>query len=447
VSRGLKLRRRVRDRVGMRHRCDFSYVLVLAMTTAAGSLQRVFAQEALRSALQTDASARLRERPVTRPAEDTLRIGPVTFDIGMGYSLEASDNIMYAETDRKSDLIQRPSLNLGIAYRGSHQSRLNLNVGFGYEDYIDNSENDRFYVAPGSEVALDARIGSSTVTVFERFDYSQDVASEGALSGVARFPRLQNTVGLRSVWKFGKWVWQADYSHLNVIATGEASSIDSFDHLERADEQFFGRAAHTFDFPVQAGVEASGSLSAYALPIQRDRYTISVGPFLNWTAADALEVAVHGGLARTVFQSTNSAMEDSDLASYYVGFQVNHRLTQHITYGFSATHDIQAGINMGSDYIESTRLAFDVIWKMLRHLQLGARVFGEDSKEANVSQVSGPSGGDEKYRRTGASLNASYELTQHLTLFSRYAFVVKDSDQDGRSYHENRVTLGANYRY
>jgi len=414
------------------------------MTT--GSLQRGFAQEALRSAQQSDASARLRERPVVRSTEEPLRIGPVTFDIATGYSLEASDNIRYTENNRESDLIQRPSMHLGIAYGASRQSQLNLNVGFGYEDYISHSELDRFFVTPGSEVAFDVRFGSSgTVTVFDRFDYSQDVTSEGALSGVAKFPRLQNTVGLRSIWKSGKWVWQTDYSHLNVIETGDESGTESFDHLERADEQFFGRAARRFDFPVQAGLEASASLSDYVQPTQRDRNTITAGPFLKWTAADALEVTVRGGVAHTVFQSTNSAMEDSDLESYYVGFQVHHRLTKYIDYGFSATHDIQAGINTGTDYIESTQLTLDVNWKMLRYLDLAARVFGEDSKEARVSQFSGP-GGD-KYRRLGVDFNASYQLTRHFSVFSRYAFVVKDSDEDLRSYTENKVTVGANYRY
>lgn len=416
------------------------------MTTAAGSLQRIFAQEALRSALQTDASARLRERPVVRPAEDVVRLGPVTFTVGLGYALEASDNIRYTEVDRQSDLIQRPSLNLGIAYQASRQSRLKLDVGFGYEDFIDSSDNDRFFVSPNSEVAFDVKIGRSTVTVFDRFDYSQDVASEGALSGVARFPRLQNTVGLRSVWRFGKWIWEAGYSHLNVVVTeGDTSMAQTdFNYLERADEQFFGRVGRAFEFPIQAGAEASGSLSDYAQPIQRDRYTVSVGPFLNWKAADALEIAVRGGLAQTTFQSTNTTSDEQNLKSYYVGLQVNHRLTRHFTYGFSATHDIQAGINSGSDYIESTRLAFDATWKITRYLTLAAQVFGEQSKEAVVNQAASAS---ETYHQIRTSVNASYELTRRLSLFSRYAFVVKDSDKDLRSYEENRVTVGANYRY
>jgi hypothetical protein len=430
----------------MRQRCDFSYVLVFAMTAAAGSLQRVFAQEALRSALQSDASARLRERPPVGPSKDALNFGPVSVNIGLGYSLDARDNIAFVRTDRQADLVQRPVLNLDMVYRVSDKSQVNLKAGFGYEDYIDNSQYDRFWITPNSEAALDIRIGNSTVTVFDRCDYSQDVANEGALSGVARYPRLENTAGVRSVWRFGRWTWQAGYSHLNVIATEDDSGMiqGNFDHLERADEQFFGRVGHTFDFPVQAGVEASGSLSDYARSIQRDRHTISAGPFLNWTAADALEIAVRGGLSYTVFQATNSSMEESDLASYYMGLRVNHRLTENITYGLSWTHDIRAGINTGSDYIESTQVGFDASWKMLRYLMVTAHLFGEDSEEAVVGLSASASG---KYRRVGAGVGASYELTGHLSLFSSYGFVAKDSDEETRNYTENKVTIGANYRY
>lgn len=432
---------------GLRLRSDFLYVLVFAMTTSAASRQQIFAQEALRSALQSDASARLRESPPVNPAKEARRIGPVTFDIRLGYSLDARDNITYTKDDRQSDLIQRPWLDIDMSYQASEQSRLSVNARFGYEDYIDNSQHDRFSVAPGSEVALDIRIGSSTVTVFDRMDFSQDVASEGALSGVARFPRFENTVGLRSVWQFDKWIWQAGYSHLNVLATEDDSSStqSNFDYLERADEQFFGRAGRAFDFPVQAGVEVSGSLSDYALPIQQDRYTIAAGPFLNWKAADALEIALRGGLAYTVFESTNSAMDDTDLASYYVGLQLNHRLTQHTTYRFSATHDIRAGINIGSDYIETTRLGVEASWEIMQYLTLEAQLFGEHSEEAAVDSPA--SSASETYRRIGAGINASCDLTRRLSLFARYAFVAKDSDDKLRNYSENRVTIGVNYRY
>src|SRR5881397_1919812 len=100
----------------MRFGNRFPYALVFTLTTSAVGLQRVAAQEALKTALESDAAAQLRGRPVVRPAADVLRIGPVTFDVTLGYSLEASDNIRYSRSNRQSDVIQRPSVNVGITY-------------------------------------------------------------------------------------------------------------------------------------------------------------------------------------------------------------------------------------------------------------------------------------------------------------------------------------------
>src|SRR5688572_26904962 len=128
---------------------------LLISTTAVVVLngQRSGAQEALRTALQSDAAARLRRQPVVRPPDDVLRWGPVVFDVSLGYSVEWSDNINYSQTSRESDWIQRPSATLGLSYQASPQTRLDLRMGVGYEDYLSNSHLDRFFVAPGSELA------------------------------------------------------------------------------------------------------------------------------------------------------------------------------------------------------------------------------------------------------------------------------------------------------
>lgn len=424
----------------------FAGALVGCAVTTLG-VQRTFAQEALRTALETDEAARLRERPVVRPGEDIMRWGPVTFDVSVGYSIEGSDNINYTQSDRETDLIHRPSLNIGMSYQASRQSRLELGVGIGYEAYMKNSELDRFFISPGSEIAFDVRAGDAVITLFDRFDYSQEVANEGALSGVARYPRLENVVGVRSVWRLQRMVWQVGYSHLNVFVTEDTSDLGQIDfsYLERADEQFFGRAGYNFDFPVEAGVEASGSLSDYEVSVQRDRYTVSAGPYLNWTAAQAFTISLRGGVVYTSFQATNDFAADSEFTSFYAGAQVNHRLTEHITYGLSATHDVRSGINPGSDYIESTEFGFDINWAMMRHVALSAGVLAEASEEVGLAGSSRSL--SEKYNRLGVHGGVTYKLTDRLDLSARYAFVRKDSDIDLRSYDENRVTVGAAYRF
>jgi len=401
---------------------------------------KTIAQDALRSALESDAAARLRNEPVVGPSTNVLRWGAATFDIGLSYSLEATDNSTFVETDRSKDLIQRPLLTLGVRVQISPRARLDFRTGVGYEDYIDNSVEDTFFI-PGSELALDVRVGNAVVTFFDRFHYSQEVAERGALSGVGSFPELENVVGLRSVWNFDRWVYQAGYSHLNVFMIGDSGrGTEDFSFLERAEEQFFGRVGYNFENPVVLGIEATGNLADYEAEVQRDYYTVSAGPYLTWTAADALVIALRGGVAYTVFSGTNGFSEEEDLTSYYAGVDIDHRLTDHIRYGFSATHNIEPGISLESDYIETTRLELDIEWRMTRSLILGSLIFGEAAEEVGDAET-------EQYRRFGISIGPIYHVSRHFSFFGRYAFTLKDSDLEERSYRENRATIGVTYRF
>src|SRR5688572_19091583 len=114
-------------------RSPYPGLLACALAGGVGFFPRLCAQEALREALESDAAARLRNEPVVRPAGDVLRWGPATFDISLRYSLEATDNSTFVETDRQKDLIQRPLLMLGVHYQLSPRSRLDFRTGVGYE--------------------------------------------------------------------------------------------------------------------------------------------------------------------------------------------------------------------------------------------------------------------------------------------------------------------------
>jgi hypothetical protein len=401
---------------------------------------RAIAQEALKNALLTDASAQLRNRPPVRPPDDVLRIGPVTFDIGLGYSIEASDNVRFSETDRQSDLINRPSLRIGMTYHLSRNSRLTFGAQFGYTDYVKHSEFDSFFIAPDSEVAYDFRIGDVVVTVYDRFDYSQDVATEAALSGVAQFRRIQNLAGVRAVSRLDKWTLQGGYGHLNVIGVDE-----NLDYLERSDEELFARVGYHFHDSVDAGLEASGSFSDYVLATQNDSITVSVGPFVTWSAGQAFRVSVRGGMAYSIFEATTSGAADTAVTSYYASLDADHHLTRHITHGASVRHDIRPGINRDSDYIESTHFDYHLAWAFHRYATLNLALFGEFSEDHRVDDA--VSSVNETYNHFGVSPGVVYNLTRHFSLSARYSFTMRNSDETSRSYRENRAVLGAMYRF
>ncbi len=423
--------------------CWHYFARVLACGCAAVVLigaDRIIAQEALRSALESDASARLRNEPVITPSTNALRWGPATFELSLTYALEATDNASFEETDRQKDLIQRPLLTFGVRYQLSPRTRLDFRTGVGYEDYIDNTVEDSFFI-PSSELALDVRVGNGVVTFFDRFEYSQEVSEQGGLAGVGRFPEWENEVGLRSVWDFDRWVYHAGYSHLNVfIIEDSGAGTTDFSYLERAEELFFGRAGYKFDQPVELGVEATGTLADYDAEVQRDYYTVSAGPYLTWTAADALEISLRGGVVYNLFSGTNGVSEDEDLTSYYAGVSIDHRLTDHITYRFSATHDIDAGISLESDYIESTRLELDIIWRMTRSLTWTSRIFGETAEEVGAART-------EEYSRFGITIGPTYRVSSHFLCFGRYEFNLRDSDLALRSYRENRAAVGVTWQF
>ena len=75
---------------------------------------------------------------------------------------------------------------------------LSFGVGVSYEHYLDNSHLSHLNVSPDSALAWDITAKDWLFTIYDRISYSQDVISQAALSGTARFPRFENTAGLRA---------------------------------------------------------------------------------------------------------------------------------------------------------------------------------------------------------------------------------------------------------
>ena len=132
--------------------------------------------------------------------DDQLRAGPVYLQASLAYSLEWNDNIYYTPTNTEDDFIHRPQLNLGATWPVSDDSRLTFGVGLGYQHYMDHSDLDRMILTPDSELAWDIKIKDLVLTLYDRAEYSQDVVSQGGLSGTAEFPRIENTAGTRARW-------------------------------------------------------------------------------------------------------------------------------------------------------------------------------------------------------------------------------------------------------
>jgi hypothetical protein len=395
-------------------------------------------QEGLRNALEGDRSARARQLGFG-PQLDQLRAGPLNFTLGLSYEAELNDNVNISGGVKQADLIQRPQMDFLGVWPVTKSSRLTFGAGMGYAKYLQQPERDRFFITPNSELALDIPAQDFLFTFYDRFLYSRDVVSEAALSGVAEFPRYENTAGTRASWNPGNWVFQTGYGHFNFISTGSG-----FDQSSRSSEQVFARAGYKFEPEKQAGLEASGSITDYDAPTQRDNYSLSLGPYIEWTVRQSIRLSLRGGYTYYFFTATNAFAPGESLSSYYVSADINQELTKFVSHGLSATHEIRAGINQGSDHIESSVVSYHASWRARPNTTVSCDLTYERGKEPQSRSTGAFT---EVFDRYGAGVQLSHQLTRKLSTGIGYDYSLRKSNQPLRGYQQNRLTLHLHYQF
>jgi len=410
------------------------HLTVAALFLAASPL---VAQEALRTAVQGDRSYEKRNASDYLPRDERMQIGPVSFGVSAYYGLEWNDNVNLTATNPDNDLIHRPGVNLRALWPATKDSTLSFGMGIGYEKYMDNSDLDSLNISPDSELAWDIPIKDWVITLYEGVTYSQDAISEAGLSGTGEFPRLENTIGVRTRWHPNRYIFEAGYAHYNFI-----SDSSEYDYLTRSAEQFFGRVAYQVAAITRAGVEASAELTDYDSADRDDNQNVSVGPFVEWQLMRDLRIMLRGGFVTYSFDSGATTNRSSDLDTYYFGLSMNHQLTEHLMHGLSVVRSVQQGINEGSDVTEVLTVRYNVSWAFHRHASLSVSPYFEHGNEPQY-------GVEEIYDRFGVNLGVSYRLTDQLTTGLGYSYNNKDSDfaLQNRDYKQNSVTLSVSYQF
>ena len=398
------------------------------------------AQEGLRNAIEGDRAYSARQSPESRLPDSAMKLGPVLIQASLNYALEWNDNIRNTETDQKSDFIHRPEFNFRGEWAAIKDSRLTFGMGIGYQKYMDADSLDRFTITPNSELAWDIHLKDFQVTLYDRVSRSQDVTSQGGLSGVAEFPRTENTLGFRTTWQPSSFRYEWGYSHYNFISDSPASGSTSFNYLNRSAEQFFARAAYQLAAITHLGIEGSGALTDYESVIQRDNQNVSIGPFVEWQIRPSIRLTLRGGYV-TYFQDGSSVVTNtSQLHSYYAAADLKQELTAHFNHLVSFRREISQGINEGGGLSESLTLNYSANWAFLNRATLTFDGLYQSGKEPR-------SGAVDEYDRFIAGGGVRWQVTRHLTTTAAYHYSNRDSVLPGLDYAVNTVILAANYQF
>lgn len=197
-----------------RHQTRWLVALAFATTSVTG-------QEAIRSSLAGEIAAEARRRANQTPGYYNMNLGPTFWRFGAGLGLEYNSNVQYLTDHPEDDFILRPELDVAMRWPVTELNTLVLDAGIGYAKYLDNTELDRLYVTPGTQLSFDIYSGDVRINLHNRLEIRQETYQNPLVSGTGDYQRLENTVGVTVDWDLNELILTAGYDHEDYLNLGD----------------------------------------------------------------------------------------------------------------------------------------------------------------------------------------------------------------------------------
>jgi len=403
---------------------------IVALATAAS------AQEALRNSLAGDAAAEAR-RTQLQNLPFTFKTGDFRVLTTASLEQQWNDNVRISSSGTpEQDFILKPMLQLDMSYPVTAQNLLQFNLGAGYDAYFEHRELSGVRVLSGSALSFDTYVKDFWINLHDRFSYSQDAASQGAIAGSGRYGGLDNTAGLSVAWDLRAVVLTVGYDHQNFIsATGE------FDYLNRASELVLARAGFRFHPAVTAGVEGSGSFTRYTKQVLNDNQSYSTGLYADWRPGEHSRLQARGGYTLYYFDQTSFVTQAVDQHAWYADLTASQAITEAITYSLSTGRESRLGVY--SDTLQDWYVRPNVAWRVIRDVSLNTYL----SYEKGTQGLGFGNGPSENYDWIGMGFGVSYELFKKLTASLSYRLTLRSSNTSSRDYDQNVIGLRFAYQF
>ncbi len=392
------------------------------------------AQEAVRPSLAGEAAAEARRQSIEQIPYNLLA-GPVRFLFSITTGIEYNDNINLAETNQQEDIIIRPQFNIDAIWPVTQLNTLRLDIGLGYAFYLDhpNANTNGVLLQPGSQLAFDIFIQDFRINLHDRFSLQQDPVAQLQLSNVVDYGRFENTAGVSVLWDLNKAVLTFGYDHYTYIST-----TDTFSYLDRNAEELTFSAYFALTSTTGGGIETAAVYNYYDENFLNNSVSYSVGPFVETQLTNYLKLRVSAGYQLVNFDGGGAVLDSSDSNDFYANILISHRINAAIFQTLSAGHESQLGVN--SNFVALNYVRHTATWNIINRTLLTTELFYEDGDD---------SGGifSEHIQRYGGAIALGYQITKHVTLGLRYQYTQKQSDQPGRDYEQNRISLDGTYSF
>jgi hypothetical protein len=394
-----------------------------------------FSQEALSSSISGEEMAAARRRALENP-NGNIQLGPVNLLVGGALGVEFNNNIGYSDVNRQEDVIFRPALSVTASTPLTEANGFFGTLDISYAKYLKYTENDRLVIQPGTQLGFDIYVQDFHFDLHDNVSLKETPVAQGTLSGVADYGEFSNTAGLGVDWDLNDLTASFGYDHENTIST-----VSSFSYLDHASENLFARAALQLSQATTTGPEASTGLTSYNQPVLDDSVNYSFGGFVNWQPTTLFRSNLRFGYTAFSFTSRTKRKAAPDSNTYYLGFQISHRLNEVITYGIDTGRQVRLGVN--SELIDIWYARPRIDWHIFEKIGLETQMAFENGTDAGNPILHA----NETYTLLGGDISANFLVMQKVLLGLAYNYTFKDSDLAIRNYHQHTVEIRIQYTF
>ena len=406
----------------------------LSLLTVVFSIS-AFGQESIEPSLAGDAAAELRK--VINRSDYNLRLGPVLVGLAASTEIEYNDNINLSDHARTGDWIFQPQFNVGVDWRVTPVNELRLDLGFGYQAYLNHSDlnSTALLVTPDSLLSFDVYSGDFRINFHDRLAVQQNPVDTIDLSNVARFERLENSAGVWALWDLNQVKLLAGYDHYNF------QSLEStFDYLNRSEEQFLFSGSLILNRTTTTGLRGTAALINYSSnAVFANATQFSVGPFLEMNLSEYTRIRAAAGYEGFYFRGSVPGQTNSNQNSWFADLDIIQRLNRYFTQYVNVGYDNELGVTTEFQRIAFVRYTGE--WRVNSRLNVALQGFYEHTLEsASIF-------GEERASLYGGSIFLSARLIPRVTVGLAYLFTARNSDIPDRHYSQDRVIVRVGYDF
>lgn len=354
--------------------------------------------------------------------------------LGGGIITEFNDNITLDPNQGESDIILRPNLYCRVLKPLTEQNKINFIGRGGFTRYLKHPQYNANFVtiSPDTALSLSCYVREIECVLTDQFSYLHDATTSPLLNKTVSYKRFENTVSLALKWPVNeKALASASLARGDTIADSK-----EFKSLSKTVYRASCSGSYRLFNALWVGATLGGYTEHYTQNIQNDNKGLSLSVDLRSTFSDYLSANCSLGWDKRHYQTKGSIGDThGSLSTLTLRASLDHRLTPYTQHSLSISTVPESGF--GSNFYTDTSVSYLIRTQVSQKVSSGLNLIYQYTQTSHVSP--------ERSQRYFIVWMLDLNFLRNMAIAFQARHLEKRSNQNDKSYKENKLTLDVTY--